>query len=297
MTDSLDVLNRRFGLKQALQFTLGKGGLPVAEVLTPLGNGCIALQGAQVLDWQPVGQLPVIWVSKAAQYAAGKAVRGGVPVCWPWFGAREGLPAHGFARTCMWQVRGTSQRVSGEVVLRLGLTDNVTTRALWDFAFDLELAVTMGTSLSLVLTTRNTGHQAFTLTQALHTYFCVNDITQTQIQGLDNCNYLDKVQNFARHQQTGAVTFTDETDRVYIDTTSDCLIDDRAAQRRVRVAKSGSTSTVVWNPWSERERALADMTAGAYKTMVCVETCNTGPDQISLLPAGLHSLGAIISVA
>jgi glucose-6-phosphate 1-epimerase len=183
---------------------------------------------------------------------------------------------------------------TGQVVLRLGLQDDADTRALWDHAFDLELVVTIGATLTMALISRNTGDQPLTITDALHTYFCVEDIHQTTVRGLDGCDYLDKVQNFARARQSGAVSFTGETDRIYVDTTADCVIEDRAQQRNIRVSKSGSTSTVVWNPW--REKTFADMAAGVYQQMLCVETCNAGPDQITLEPGRSHTLSATVSV-
>ena len=295
-TPSLDHLNNTFGLPGALQFVNAAPGLPIADINTPLGNARVALQGAQVLAWQPAGQQPVIWVSKAAVFEPGKGVRGGVPVCWPWFGAREGLPAHGFVRTRMWQVRETTRAPTGEVTLRLGIVDDVATRTLWAYGFDLELVVTVGKTLTMALTTLNTGDMPLPVTQALHTYFCVGQIDQTSVQGLDTCHYLDKVQNFASHQQSGAIRFTGETDRIYIDTAADCLINDVANHRVVRVAKQGSASTVVWNPWSEREKAFADMAAGEYQQMLCVETCNAGPDQVVVLPGESHTLVAEVSI-
>jgi glucose-6-phosphate 1-epimerase len=294
VTPSLDTLNHRFGRPGALHFVNGPGELAVAEIKTPLASARVALQGAHLLAWQPAGATPVIWLSQAAIFAPGQPVRGGVPVCWPWFGARDGLPMHGFARTRMWQVRETALDATGQVVLRLGLQDDADTRALWDHAFDVELVMTFGTTLDMSLISRNTGDQAFTLTGALHTYFCVADIAQTAVQGLDGCDYLDKVQNFARAQQSGPVEFSGETDRIYVDTTADCVIEDRAAQRAIRVSKSGSSSTVVWNPW--RDKVFADMAAGEYQQMLCVETCNAGPDQISLAPGQSHALSAHISL-
>jgi glucose-6-phosphate 1-epimerase len=118
----------------------------VADIHTPLANASVALHGAQVLSWQPVGQKPVLWVSKATVFEAGKPVRGGVPVCWPWFGAMPGKTMHGFVRTLMWQVRGAELDAGGQIVLRLGACDNAATRAVWDHAFDLELVVTVGTT-------------------------------------------------------------------------------------------------------------------------------------------------------
>jgi glucose-6-phosphate 1-epimerase len=294
LNQAIDTLNRRFGLAGTLHFVQGRAGLPEAEIQTPQASARVALHGAQVLAWQPAGALPVIWVSQAAVFEPGQPVRGGVPVCWPWFGAREGLPMHGFARTRLWQVRAASMDAAGQVVLRLGLQDDADTRALWNHAFDLELLLTIGATLSLTLISRNTGDQPFTLTDALHSYFCVADIHQATVQGLDGCDYLDKVQNFALAKQTGAVEFTGETDRIYVDTTADCVIADRAQQRAIRVSKTGSSSTVVWNPW--REKTFADMAAGEYQQMLCVETCNAGPVLITLAPGQTHALTARFAV-
>lgn len=294
MNLDIDTLNQRFGLPGALHFVLGRAGLPEAEIQTPQAGARVALHGGQVLAWQPVGQKPVIWVSQAAVFEPGMAVRGGVPVCWPWFGAREGLPMHGFVRTRLWQARETTRDAAGQVVLRLGTQDDASTRALWDHAFDLELVLTIGINLTMALITRNTGTAAFTLTDALHSYFYVGDIAHTTVQGLDGCDYLDKVQNFASAKQSGAVEFNGETDRIYVNTTADCVIEDRALQRHIRVSKTGSSSTVVWNPG--RDKVFADMAAGEYQQMVCVETCNAGPDQITLAPGQTHALSACIGL-
>lgn len=296
LTQDIDTLNHRFGLPGALQFVNGSGDLPVADIQTARASARVALQGAHLLAWQPAGAAPVIWLSQAAVFAPGQPVRGGVPVCWPWFGARDGLPAHGFVRTRLWQVRETLMDVAGQVTLRLGLQDDADTRALWQFDFDLELVVTVGATLSLTLSARNTGNQPFTVTDALHTYFCVADIGQTTVQGLEGCDYLDKVAHFALTRQSGAIEVTGQTDRIYINTSADCLIQDRAGRRTICVAKTGSASTVVWNPWSEREKTFADMASGEYRQMLCVETCNAGPDQIILAPGQSHTLSATVSV-
>ncbi|MBP6006198.1 MAG: D-hexose-6-phosphate mutarotase [Rhodoferax sp.] len=293
---TLDHLNTGFALQGALHFAEAAPGLPVAEINTPLASARIALQGGQVLAWQPAGHQPVIWVSTAAVYEPGKGVRGGVPVCWPWFGARDGGPAHGFVRTRLWQVRETKLAPNGDVTVRLGIVDDASTCAMWNHGFDLELAVTVGTTLTMALTTLNTGDMPIAITQALHTYFCAGHIGQTMVRGLEACTYLDKVENFAAHQQTGAVRFAGETDRIYIGTLADCLIEDGANHRVIRVAKKGSASTVVWNPWSEREKSFADMVPGEYQQMLCVETCNAGPDQVSVLPGDSHTLIAEISI-
>lgn len=296
MTQTLSTLNTTFSLGNSLRFTEAVPGLPVAEISTPLATASVALHGAHVLSWQPAGQAPVIWVSKAAIFELGKPVRGGVPLCWPWFGPLADKPMHGFVRTMVWQVRGAELDASGQLVLRLGISDDASTRALWDFAFDLELVVTVGSTLTIALTTRNTGDASFSINQALHTYFATSDIHQTTVQGLAGGSYINKVQNFAVCQQAGGVVFTGETDRIYTDTTADSLIVDGVTGRTIRITKQGSASTVVWNPWSEKEKNIVDMAAGEHRQMVCVETCNAGPDSISIPAGGAHTLAATISV-
>jgi glucose-6-phosphate 1-epimerase len=289
-------LNARFGLPGKLRVQDAAPGLPVIEVTAPDAMARIAVQGGQVLEWQPRGHKPVVWVSKAAVYQAGKGVRGGVPVCWPWFGALEGKPAHGFVRTRMWEVRETREDLADTVVVRLGIKDDESSRAMWNHAFDLELIVTVGAALKIELLTRNTGDTPFAISEALHTYFRVGDINQAQVSGLEGTTYLDKVRDFAQAVQTGPITFSGETDRVYVNTEVDCLIRDPALGRNIRVAKSGSVSTVVWNPWTEKEKGFADMAAGEYRDMLCVETANAGPEEIVIQPAGKHSLVAFIGV-
>lgn len=296
MTQTLNTLNTNFAVANALRFTEAIPGLPVAEISTPLATASVALHGAHVLSWQPAGQAPVIWVSKAAIFELGKPVRGGVPLCWPWFGPLADKPMHGFVRTMVWQVRGAELNASGQLVLRLGISDDASTRALWDFAFDLELVVTVGSTLTIALTTRNTGATPLSINQALHTYFATSDIHQTTVQGLAGGSYINKVQNFAVCQQEGDVTFTGETDRIYTDTTADSVIVDGVTGRTIRITKQGSASTVVWNPWSEKEKNIVDMAAGEHRQMLCVETCNAGPDTISIPAGGVHTLAATISV-
>jgi glucose-6-phosphate 1-epimerase len=291
-----ETLNSRFAIPGRLRFQDSGPGLPVAEITTPDAMARVAVQGGQVLEWQPSGQKPVIWVSRAAVYQPGKGVRGGVPVCWPWFGQLEGKGVHGFVRARMWEVRETRLDLADTVVLRLGIKGDESTRAQWDHAFDLELIVTVGAALKMELVTRNTGSAPFTITDGLHTYFRVGDIHQTKVHGLDGTAYLDKVRDFQQFTQSGPVVFSEETDRVYINTAADCLIEDPVFGRTIRVAKLGSSSSVVWNPWTEKEKGFADMAPGEYADMVCVETVNASPDEITIQPGGKHSLVAFIGI-
>lgn len=297
LNNNSETLNPQFAIPGYLSFKDSAPGLPVAEISSPGATARVAVQGGQLLAWQPEGQAPVVWTSRAAVYQSGKGVRGGAPVCWPWFGGREGLGAHGFVRTRMWQVRETRLDAGNQVVLRLGIADDATTRAIWDHAFDLELIVTVGSTLTMELVTRNTGSTPFSISEGFHTYFRVGDIGRTTIAGLDTCEYLDKVGNVAGVKQRGAVSFSGETDRVYLNTTATCSIDDPVLRRSIRVAKGNSASTVVWNPWSEKEKTFADMAPGEYTEMLCLETVNAGPVEIIVAPGARHSLAASISVA
>jgi glucose-6-phosphate 1-epimerase len=296
MDTTLSSLQARWGQHPGVRFESTGALGPVLVLHTALAQARVALQGAQVLAWQPTGQQPVIWLSPTAVFEAGKSVRGGIPVCWPWFGPRAGAAAHGFARNTVWTLREVRTDAAGVCHITLGLSSSPATLALWPHPFDLTLTVSVGAALALALTTHNLGTQVMALTQALHTYFAVGELAQTRVLGLEGGRYLDKVRASALTLQDGAVVLQGEVDRVYIDTTADCVIDDAAQQRRIRIAKAGSTSTVVWNPGPERERTFADMLPGSYQHMLCVETTNAGPDEVSVAPGQSHTLRATYSL-
>lgn len=282
-----DLLN--FEIANHLTFTQ-QGDLTIAHISSEYGQLRVALQGAQVLDWLPVNQTkPVIWVSDAAVYQTGKGVRGGVPVCWPWFGAAEGLPAHGFVRTKSWSVEASGQQ-DRAIWLRLTIEDDEASRALWPHAFKLSLTVTMGESLDIVLQTENKGSEAFPITEALHTYFTVGDVEKAAVTGLSDCTYLDKVQGMQAFTQAGDVTIAGEVDRVYINTRTDTSIIDPVLGRDIIIRKQNSTATVVWNPGAEKEKGFADMRSGDYKYMLCVESGTAGGDQVMVAPGEQHAL-------
>ncbi len=291
----LAVLNEEFGMISTLDIR-EVSGVPVIFVSTPDAHARIALQGGQVLSWQPAGHSAVLWTSKAAVYQTGRGVRGGVPVCWPWFGAGdEGKPAHGFVRTRMWQLRETNW-LGNQLIIRLGIRDDEETRKIWNHSFDLELQVVLGRTLVMRLVSRNTGSQSMTLTEGLHTYFNVGDIANTEVTGLARTLYLDKVHDMDRHIQSGAVSFTGETDRVYLDTDSICVIHDREHDRRIGIRKLGSLSTVIWNPWRDKAAGFTDMQPDEYKQMLCVETCNAVSNQVVVDPGKQHVMEAEILV-
>ncbi len=285
-----------FEIENHLSF-VQQGDLTLTVLHSDAGRVRVALQGAQVLDWLPTGETtPVVWISDAAVYQTGKGVRGGVPVCWPWFGAGEaGKPAHGFVRTKLWSVEASGVSDAG-VWLRLVTQDDAASRTLWDHAFKLSLTVTLGASLAIDLTTHNTGSSDFTIAEALHTYFAIGDVDGAQVRGLDGVRYLDKVLDMTEHTQAGDVTIVGEVDRVYVNTTSQTAIVDATLGRDIVISKTNSTATVVWNPGSEKEKGFADMNGGDYRKMLCVESGTAGGDVVSVAAGASHTLSVDYAV-
>ena len=282
-------LNSRYGIADQLKFIEGPGGLSFAEIDNAGGTAYVCLQGAHVTSFRPKDQdEPVVWLSDYAKFAQGKSIRGGAPVCWPWFGphaSESSFPGHGFARTVMWQVTSSAALDSGETQLTLMLMPNEQTHAQWRHATRLELTVTVGASMKLDLVTTNLDTQAVTIGEALHTYLHIGDIADIQVTGLENTVYLDKVAGATRHTQQGAVTFAGEVDRVYVDTEAACEIVDARLKRRIVIAKSGSRSTVVWTPWAEKADKMGDFGPDGWRRMVCVESANALENGVAI-PAG-----------
>lgn len=294
MTD-LEALSRRFAIAGAVRFERSKGELGVIRIDTPLATGTVMLQGAQVIDFQPRGEEPLLFLSGRSRFLAGKSVRGGVPLCWPWFGPHPSdpaLPAHGFARTVDWNLQETALLPDGRVRLVFDLPLGVATLALWPHASSARYTVTLGRELEVALATRNIGTEAFVLGQAFHTYFQVGDVRQVTVHGLDGCSYVDKVGGTAQRRQQGPVSFSQETDRIYLDTGGACEIRDPSMARSVLVTATGSRSTVVWNPWIEKAERMGDFDAEGYLQMLCVETANADQDAVTLRPGQVHVMAA-----
>jgi len=289
----LAVLNERFGIHDQLVFSEGPGGLAVVEISNSLAVATVALQGAHLLSWTPRGEQPVIWLSRDASFELGQSIRGGVPVCWPWFGphaTQPSFPAHGFARTAPWQVCETKALDDGATFVACRVMRTDPTDMFWPHTSQLELGITVGSALALDLITRNTGTESITIGDALHTYFAVSDIRHIAVEGLEGCPYIDKLDSDKRKQQFGPVTFNAETDRIYLDFGADCLINDPGMQRRIRIARRGSRSTVVWNPWTEKAQTMGDMGESGYLNMVCVESTNAADDVVTIAPGDEHHL-------
>lgn len=296
----LDDLNARFALSDQLRFHAHADGVLLAEIRNSHATAQIALQGAQVLTYQPNGAAPVLWLSTQARCLPGKTIRGGIPVCWPWFGPHPddaGKPAHGYVRAAPWEVRrSTTTAAATELVLGLPMHPEYLALSPHAAALDVELAVSVGAQLRVSLTTRNTGTSSIPLSQALHTYFNVSDIAAVRVLGLEGCEYIDKVEGGPRKTQQGAISIGGEVDRIYLRTDADSVIDDPGLNRRIRIAHEGSRSTVVWNPWIEKAAKMGDLGPDGYRHMLCVENTNAVDDARQLTPGVAHTLTAIIGV-
>jgi len=288
-------LNHNHAIPGQLEFISGPGGFPLASIDNGKARALVSLYAGQVLSFQPAGQdHDLLFLSEAAYFQPGKAIKGGIPVCWPWFGPDpegRGRPAHGFVRNRPWTVRATETLADGDTRILLGLEDNAETRAIWPCAFELSLQVTVSDSLRVELLTRNTGDRPFTITQALHSYFNIGAIGQVRVHGLEGTDYLDKAGDGDRHTQAGPVRFEREVDRIYLDVQPGLAIDDVAYGRRTGITSTGSHTAVVWNPWADISAAMGDLRDDDYRHFVCVETANAATETITVGAGDEYLLG------
>ena len=276
------------------------GGLVRLCVSTPMCEAEVWLHGAHIARFQPADAKPLLFMSAASHFAAGKPIRGGVPVIFPWFGPRPGRPdspAHGFARTLPWSVGALAADDRGIVSLILRLDSDETTRAHWPHDFVLRHKITFGAQLDMQLEVENVSGQPFQFEEALHTYLAVADVREIAITGLEDTAFLDKVDGAKRKQQgPEPIRVTGETDRVHVNTRTTCVLHDPKLARRITVEKSGSDTTVVWNPWIAKAKAMADFGDDEWPAMMCIETANVGESAITLAPGARHAMQATVSV-
>lgn len=297
---NFDQLNADYGIVNQLKFVEGKGGFPVIEVDNNKAKARISAYAGQVLSFQPVGEPEdLMFVSENAYYKTGKATKGGIPICWPWFGPDpEGLgrASHGFVRNRMWQVLSTEAMATGETRVKLGVSSSAETQEIWPHSFELAIEIVVGTQLSVSLITQNTGSEAFSITQAFHTYFAIGDVNQVQVLGLEDASYLDKVDGGTQKTQAGAVTISAETDRIYTGVKPELVIDDAALGRRIRITTTGSHTAIVWNPWAEISAKMADLAEQDYQRFICVETANAADETIQVAPGSNYQLQAVYAI-
>ena len=276
-------------------FLDGQGELPMLEISTAWSTAEIYLHGAHVTQFKKKDEPPLLFMSQCSRFAEGQPIRGGIPVIFPWFGPREGLGQHGFARVKAWDLKEFAPAPDGSVSVRFRLPDCPEAAAFPAFTADYIVTVNQSLTLQLIVTNQSRDAE-FTFENCLHTYFEVGDVTAISISGLKGVSYLDKVAGFVEKTETSdALRIASEVDRIYQNATGTVEILDPRLGRRIRVEKQGSASTVVWNPWITKARQMPDFGDEEYERMICVESGNVASNSISLPPGGSSTLTVKLS--
>ena len=285
---NIDQLNNEYGITGQLKFVKGNSGFPFILVNNASATALISVYGAQVLSFQPTNEPEdLLFLSQKSHYEEGKAIRGGIPVCWPWFGPDPldiNRPDHGFVRNGLWTVLATEAASESETKIKLRFQNAKQSESYWQQAFILDLEISVGDTLTLELITRNTDTEAFSITQALHAYFSVGDISDVQILGLENAHYLYKRDDGEEKNQSGALIIANEVDRIYTNVNNELIIDDRAFNRQIIVTATNNKTTVIWNPWIDICAKMPDLAYDDYQRFICVEPGNVDTDCVEIPP-------------
>jgi glucose-6-phosphate 1-epimerase len=291
-------LNERFGIPGVAEVASGQGGLAVVRVTAEAGSAEIYLHGAQVTSWKPAGSDEVLFLSTQSHFEDGKAIRGGIPICFPWFRGKSDnpkAPAHGVVRTKEWNLTGIACD-GDEVVVTFATESDDASRNWYPHEFRAEYRVRVGAQLNLSLTVTNTGTNPMRFEEALHTYHSVGDAKKVRVTGLDGTAYLDNMDGNREKRQAGNVVFGAQTDNAYVDTTEALEVVDPVLSRRIRTEKRNSRTTVVWNPWQDGAKALADLGDDEWRGFACAEASNIMAYAVELAPGEEQTMGAVLRV-
>ena len=291
-------LDRRFGIPGIAKVVKGNGELSKVIITSSEAAGEIYLHGAHVTSWKPAGGEEVLFVSAMSRWENGRAIRGGVPICFPWFVNKAddpNAPAHGFVRIKAWELESIVKS-GGAVVVSMFTESDAITKKWWPADFRLVYRATFGSKLELELLLTNTGTTSLRFQEALHTYFEVGDIRKARLRGLDTVAYIDKTDQHKQKTQHGELVIAAETDSVYLNTRQSVELEDPVLHRRIRVVKENSLSTVVWNPWIQKAQATSDLGDDEWTEMVCIECSNVMDHAADLAPGKQHSMKAITTV-
>jgi glucose-6-phosphate 1-epimerase len=276
----------------------GNGGLQKVRITSREASGEMYLHGAHITSWKPTGGEEALFLSSQSRWDHGHAIRGGVPVCFPWFGSKADdpeAPAHGFVRTKAWQLESIAQAGNG-VTVSMFTVSGEDTKRWWPAEFRLDYRVTFAAELKLELVVTNTGKTSLHFEEALHAYHNVGNILKTRVGGLDTVQYIDKTDSNSKKIQHGEIAVVSETDRVYLNTIDAVELEDPDLRRRTRVAKENSRTTVVWNPWVQKARSLADFADDEWMRMICIEVSNVSDFGVELAPGQQHKMKALVRV-
>jgi glucose-6-phosphate 1-epimerase len=294
----MQALYSRFDDIDEVKIELHKNLLAI-NIHNRAAEATVFLQGAQLTQYQPHKEPPVIWLSPDCDYKVGSPLRGGIPICWPWFGALDKNPesiqqqvsssveqAHGFVRVLEWDIDFIKAISLDETELQMSLALDASER--WPFSCKLVLKFTIGARLTVCFEVHNNDSKAFVFTSALHSYFAISDINKTKISGLDSKPFIDALNDWEVFTQHGDITIDCEIDRIYETSGGDVQIVDSQWQRQISIVSNSSASVVVWNPWVEKSKRLSQFSDSNFKQMLCVESANIGGDSVALQPGDWH---------
>jgi len=276
----VDALNSSHAIPNYVRFDVGEGGLPKAVLINVVAGFKLEVYpyGAHITSWQ-TKHGEHIFMSKKALFGNGKAIRGGIPLIFPQFGPGK-IQNHGFARNTTWEVAGTrvSKSEPPTVSIDLHLKESKFSLDIWPFPFDTTFTIHLSNKVEIEWKVKNTGSEAFEFQSALHTYFTVSDIKNASVVGLKGVTYIDKTKNaekFSEDRQN--VVIGQEVDRVYLDVNQNpILLVDKEKEYSLKLFRDNLPDVVVWNPWVEKARGLADLGEEAYPKFMCVEVGEIG---------------------
>lgn len=297
-TTMIAELDRRFGIPGIARVCEGNGAMPRVQITSPHGEGEMYLHGAHVTSWKPAGADEVLFLSSKSRWEDGQAIRGGIPICFPWFRAKVSdpqAPAHGFVRTKPWQIESIVENDSGIAVGMFTGSDESTQR-WWPGEFRLVHRVTFGSELRLELVCTNTGTTPLRFEEALHTYNRVADVQNVRLKGLDAARFLDNTDSNREKTQRGDVAIVSQTDNAYLNTQNAVDLLDPDMRRRIRLEKTNSSTTVGWNPWREAAGKMKDLGEGEWSQFFCVEASNIMDAAVNLAPGQEHRMTAVLRV-
>jgi glucose-6-phosphate 1-epimerase len=293
----LQQLNDRFAIPGVAQIVAGKSGLPKVKIISATASAEIYLHGAHLTSWIPAGAQEVLFLSERAQFQNGKAIRGGVPICFPWFNAKADnpkAPSHGFVRTKSWELESIIHE-GNAIAVALSTANDEDTQKWWPHEFQTVQKITISSQLQMELTVSNTGTSPFTFQEALHTYYHVGNVRDARLSSLDGVSYLDNTDSLREKKQQGDNLFTQRIDNAYLNTESELALTDPTLHRRIHIGKQNSHNTVVWNPWAELAGGMADL-GDEWPKFLCVEAANIHANAVTLQPGEQHTMTVHIKV-
>jgi glucose-6-phosphate 1-epimerase len=290
--------HRRLEIPGIAEIVEGKGGLPKVRITSAACVGQMYLHGAHITSWKPAGEEEVLFVSSKTRWEDGHAIRGGIPVCFPWFAHKADdpqAPDHGFVRTKAWQLHSIAD-VGDAITVCMSTESDEATKKWWPAEFRLVLRATFGRELSVELLVTNRGRTSLRFEEALHAYFKVGNIEVTRVRIPDALHYIDKTDSHRIKTQLGDIMISSETDSVYLDTRDEIRLEDPLLQRHVCITKENSSTTVVWNPWTQKAHSMSDLGADELMQMICVEPSNVAGSAVDLAPGQQHSMKTLVRV-